>query len=700
VHSACPSASELELIALSDGGDRGARTHVSECPACSRMVEEIRDNQRFLGDAAGVLAGALDGSNGEQGAEGSHAALPPGTVAGYELLEEVARGGQGVVHRAVQEATRRPAAIKVLLSGSLASSRQRRRFEREIEIAASLRHRNLVTVFGSGEDSARRPYVAMEFVNGVAIDRFVLERYPQGAESGRARTDAIARLVRDVATGVGHAHAAGVIHRDLKPSNILVEPDATPRVLDFGLARAAESIAADATVTHEFVGTPAYAAPEQLDGDPARVGTRTDVYALGLVLYRLLTGRHPYPCDGSFVQLVAHATHTEPVPPSRLVPRLSTDVETIVLKCLAKDPERRYANALTLASDLDDYLHGRPISARRDSTAYVLRKLALRHRTATTAVGLVVVTVVTAAVRLAVLAGELNRMHRSAEDRLASSELLRARLIADVERAEEMLWTRALAAGMTAGHDVINASESTMAARSRWALMEMYSEVPCILRDHAQSRLQRLGFAADGSVWGVDEQGRRCGWSLDDGPVCTGPALIDAETEEVVALDNAGEILVVRSGLRVRIVNVRTGQTLAEPEISVKGSRDSETSTDRGRMMRVSDDGASSPSWSARRPGPSCSSTRGHRPSSACSTTTLSVWPLRAIRMGRAGCSSRHARATNSRCWCGKSPTGGSFTPSTPHLPLGRTFRPRSRTRSIRPAETRVSSERSAPTSS
>jgi serine/threonine protein kinase/Tfp pilus assembly protein PilF len=380
------------------------RTHAMGCEACAEALEEIRENLRFLGHAAGMLADAIDSPGALAARHTTH--TPPTSVRGFDLLEEINRGGQGVVYRAVQTATKRPAAVKMLLGGAFATERQRQRFEREIEIAARLRHPNIVSVFESGTASDGCPFVAMEFVEGVPLDRFVRDRHADSRRSDRARIDEAVRLVGMIASGVGHAHTSGVIHRDLKPSNILVESSGNPRVLDFGLARPLDA-SRNVSTTHEFVGTPAFASPEQLGGDPALVDARADVYALGLILYNTLTGRHPYPCDGTIAELARHAITTEPTPPSRHVSRLPMDVETITLKCLSKDRTRRYANASALASDIEDYLHGRPISARRDSTMYVLQRLAMKHRIPAIACVLVAITIVASTVTLAVLAKDL-----------------------------------------------------------------------------------------------------------------------------------------------------------------------------------------------------------------------------------------------------------------------------------------------------
>lgn len=581
----CPSALELEQLALREESSdaaraRGIRAHVARCEACREMLEEIRENQRFLGHAAGALGDALDSPragtrrDGTPGSDPDLSALrsgraPPasGSVRGFELLEEISRGGQGVVYRAVQTATKRPAAVKMLLGGVFATERQRQRFEREIEIAARLRHPNIVSVFESGTTSDGSPYVAMEFVEGVPLDRFVRERHADARRSDRGRIDEAVRLVGMIASGVGHAHTSGVIHRDLKPSNILVDGEGKPRVLDFGLARPVAA-SRDVSTTREFVGTPAYASPEQMGGDPASVDARADVYALGLILYNMLTGKHPYPCDGTLAELARHAISTEPTPPSGHVARLPTDVETIVMKCLAKDPARRYPNASALASDIDDYLDGRPISARRDSTMYVLRKLAFRHRIPALAGGLVLLTIIAATIGLALLARDLDHAQRGTVAALSDSNIQHARLMGaagDIGRAESLLWSGAIEAGMpTDGSLLIGGTPETL--RSAWSLAELYARLPRLFRARSDIVLPRLGLDMEsGRVWAEGANGERRTWSFDCSiDEYTAPKIVmkPGVWPEVVA---GGEVVVRYDGSTIVAFNLRSGATIVAP---------------------------------------------------------------------------------------------------------------------------------------
>ncbi len=300
-------------------------------------------------------------------------------IPGYALRREVRRGGQGVVFEAEQLGTRRTVAIKVLYEGPQSGPAQRARFERELSVLGSLRHPNIVTLYEGGV-SGGRLYCVMDFVEGVALDQAtVLLDKP-----------AIVQLFVRVCQAVGAAHLRGVIHRDLKPSNILVDPAGEPRVLDFGLAKVNdETLAADApqmTATGQFVGSLPWSSPEQVDGRSDAIDTRSDVYSMGVLLYQTLTGNFPYSMAGATHEIIERIRSHDPLPPRQAVRRSSSGVadvddelETIVLKCLQKDRERRYQTAGELARDLERYQRHEPIEAKRDSLLYVLRKQARRY---------------------------------------------------------------------------------------------------------------------------------------------------------------------------------------------------------------------------------------------------------------------------------------------------------------------------------
>ncbi len=325
----------------------------------------------------------------------------PLSIDGFEDLQLFRRGGQGAVYTAIQKSTRRRVAIKVLHDDGLGrasprggSESRRRRFELEIDLIAKLQNPGIVRVYDSGVTDDDRLYFVMEYIEGLPLGEYV------GTTDGLTLQKRM-RLFAEICKAVAFAHRHGVIHRDLKPSNIRIDPEGRPHVLDFGIAKVttpgtsgqltadSSQLVAGMTLTGQFLGTLAYASPEQLQSDPALVDIRTDVYALGVMLYEMLTGRHPYPAAGPVAEIISAVTLHDPVAPSRAergpggladAQRINDEVDTITLKALAKEPARRYQSAEALQQDVLRYLAGEPIDAKRDSTFYVLRKTVARHR--------------------------------------------------------------------------------------------------------------------------------------------------------------------------------------------------------------------------------------------------------------------------------------------------------------------------------
>ncbi len=323
-------------------------------------------------------------------------------VPGYEILEELGRGGMGVVYKARQIALDRLVALKILLAGAHAGPEDRLRFQREAMALARLQHPNIVQVYEVGEQQGL-PYLALEYVPGGTLAKR-LAQTPQDAQ-------AAAQLVQVLAQAVHGAHQRGIIHRDLKPGNILMSgewgvtsgewgvasgekkggpwekenrlgsteqsrematasnsplttihsPLFTPKITDFGLAKAPAN-ASGPTKTGQVMGTPSYMAPEQMQ-EHAVVGPAADVYALGSILYETVTGRPPFQAP-SPLAILEQVLHNEPLTPSRLVPQIPVDLETIILMCLQKEPSKRYVSAAALADDLQRFLHREPIEAR------------------------------------------------------------------------------------------------------------------------------------------------------------------------------------------------------------------------------------------------------------------------------------------------------------------------------------------------
>jgi WD40 repeat protein len=283
--------------------------------------------------------------------------LPRGTkvryFGDYELIGELGRGGMGVVYRARQVSLNRPVALKMIKAGVLADGDELRRFQNEAEAVALLDHTGIVPIYEVGEHNGQR-YFSMKLVLGSSL----AERLPAFRDESRAA----AALLAEVAEAVHHAHMRGILHRDLKPANILVDEAGHPHVTDFGLARKVEGDS-ELTASGAILGTPSYMAPEQASGKRSSITTATDVYGLGAVFYATLTGRAPFAGD-SVMDTLQMVRERPPEPPRKLNARVPRDLEVICLKCLEKDPRRRYSSAQALADDLRAWLDSRPIAAR------------------------------------------------------------------------------------------------------------------------------------------------------------------------------------------------------------------------------------------------------------------------------------------------------------------------------------------------
>jgi CHASE2 domain-containing sensor protein len=312
--------------------------------------------------------------------------LAPDSVPGYTLLRRIGGGGQGDVYLALQSAPRRKVAIKIQREFSGSELADAARFEREIDVLARLRHPNIVAIHASGTTGAFRFYV-MDYLSGVTLTTWLAGRSgSSGRErAGRPTIGAIISLFRKICNAIYAAHARGITHRDLKPENIRVDADGEPHILDFGLAKmsSAQGDASTRTISGVFIGSVPWPSPEQAAGENDRVDPRSDVYSLGVMLYHALTGAFPYSVSGGKREVLDRVIHDPPIPPRTFRPDLDSDLETILLQCLAKERERRYADAGELGADLARYQGGEPTAARRDSVAYLLLTRArrtLRHR--------------------------------------------------------------------------------------------------------------------------------------------------------------------------------------------------------------------------------------------------------------------------------------------------------------------------------
>lgn len=340
---------------------------------------------------------------------------------GYEIRREIHRGGQGVVYQAVQKSTRRDVAIKVMREGPISAEQDRGRFQREVEILAQLQHPHIVAIHDSGT-IADQFYFVMDYVEGVPLDAFVESRLrgvrrTRGPHAEAFNIRSLLILFHQICDAIHAAHLRGVIHRDIKPSNILVDAAGEPRILDFGLAKLADDAAAsDMTVAGQFIGSMPWCSPEQAEGRPDKIDMRSDVYSLGVVLYQMLTGKFPSDITGAARDVLARIQRVDPVAPSRLSSNIYDEVESITLKCLNKERDRRYQTAGELARDIERYLNGEPIEAKRDSGWYVLRKTLRRYRVQTAVAAAFFILTVGSAIALGVLYGDQKTQRIRAED--------------------------------------------------------------------------------------------------------------------------------------------------------------------------------------------------------------------------------------------------------------------------------------------
>jgi serine/threonine-protein kinase len=294
----------------------------------------------------------------------------PRTFGDYELLEELGRGGMGVVYKARQRSLNRIVALKMILRGELASKVDRARFQSEAEAAARLKHPNIVAIYEVDECN-QQPYFSMQYVEGTTLAKL--------AAAGPLLPGEAVRFLLPVCRAVQHAHEQGLLHRDLKPSNILIDRDGQPLVADFGLAKRVTGVADPGlrrplTQSGAVLGTPSYMSPEQAAGSRGVLGVASDIYSLGAILYELLTGRPPFQA-ATHLDTLMLVLEQEPVPPRLLNRKVDRELEVICLKCLQKPATMRYKTAAELANDLEAFQKGEPISARSDNIAYKLGRL-------------------------------------------------------------------------------------------------------------------------------------------------------------------------------------------------------------------------------------------------------------------------------------------------------------------------------------
>lgn len=552
--SPCPSAEALDAFAApewkasAEPRETEIGTHVEQCDACAEWVRNAKFEREFAA-AASARAFARDLT------EPTLPELP-----GYEIVREVSRGGQGIVFEAIQVRTRRRVALKILRQDHGLRRSQRARFEREIEIAAALHHPGIVAVYDSIALPRGRHALVLEFVEGRSLDQLVAE-----CSRDRPHLKRCVELLAKVCEAIHYAHQRGVIHRDLKPSNILVDAAENPRILDFGVAcwfGASAGEPARITLTGEFAGTLAYAAPEQVAGDRGAPDLRSDLYAIGVMLYQASVGELPYDVRGSLDTVIRNIAGTAPARPAR--GKLDEDLWIIVCKALAKEPDRRYQSGDAMASDLRRYLRGETIEARRDSRLYVLRKSLLRHRYA--AAGVVV-----GMAGLAFVGFTLKSSNTHLEAALRTSNIERARALGAAgsrPEADALLWPEILRFGAgleNPAHSIFNGTPEER--RALWAGVEMQAAQPCLAIVMVPDlRITDVRWES-GRVRTVSRDGVERTWSLSDFSLIAERKIVEGTVKDL-KFAGTGDRVVARTQTEIQCIDLATATILGRLNIS------------------------------------------------------------------------------------------------------------------------------------
>jgi serine/threonine-protein kinase len=352
--------------------DERRRGHMPDLEAVAVQHPDLAGELRELWGAV-LLADEL--ARGERGRVSAPSEQPlgaltqprsPKNIDDYELLEQIGRGGMGVVYKARQRSLNRIVALKMILDGEAATPEDLARFQAEARAAAHLDHPNIVPVYGAGEHDGQA-YFSMRLVEGQTLAALLAR--------GPLRPRDAARYLVAIARAVHYAHEEGILHRDLKPSNILLDAADQPHITDFGLAKRVSGEAASlaCTATGAIIGTPAYMAPEQVSNRHGTPSPASDVYSLGIILYEMLTGRPPFQAP-TYFDTLQRVLDQDPVPPRLLNPGVDTDLEMICLKCIQKEPDLRYKSAQALADDLQAYLQGDALAVRSGRLASVFNR--------------------------------------------------------------------------------------------------------------------------------------------------------------------------------------------------------------------------------------------------------------------------------------------------------------------------------------
>jgi eukaryotic-like serine/threonine-protein kinase len=522
----------------------------AECPTDPDLAAEVLGLLKTPDDTA------TDDFLGPPLAMPAPALSPGGKIDKFQILELVGRGGMGAVYRARRlDDYQQDVAIK-LVNRSDAGPAFLQRFRQERQILAGLEHPNIARLLDGGETAHGLPYLVMEFIPGRPLDEF--------CDANRLPLADRVQLVRTVCEAVAFAHARHVVHRDLKPANILVLPDGTPKVTDFGLAKRTDPGPAGPTETGAVLGTPSYMSPEQAAGQSGTISPATDVYALGAILYRLLTDRPPVSADNP-VSAILHVLNDDPVPPRRVRPSIPRDLETICLKCLEKNPARRYPTARELADDLARYANNEPILARPIGWAGRSAKWARRHPTRAAVAGL---SLLAAGVIVGLAVSFVVRLRgEQAETRKAQDELRRReaqvaldRALVHLERGHADRGLLELAVALRNVRD--DEADLQRVIRLNLAAWASLSPIQAVLPD--DEPIQTLAFGPDGEAFVTGSvRGEARLWDRDGKPL--GPPLTHPDEVYGVALSPDGRTVVTgcRNGT-VSVWDARTGTLIRQ----------------------------------------------------------------------------------------------------------------------------------------
>lgn len=607
----CPSPSALEAFATGGLDTSGAiASHIRVCKVCAVYVDDTRENARFL---AGVVPERSFRAPAQEIPRTSN--ISPG----YSIVREIARGGQGIVYEGIQIDTKRRVALKMLHHGEVGAhtGKHQLRLEREAEIAAMLRHPGIAAIYESIATDDGGRMLVMEYVDGVRLDEWLLLAGKPRSMTREGLRERLLVMLR-VCEAVEHAHQQGVIHRDLKPGNVMVRSAMTTRdhagesthvggpvpcLLDFGIARSSTRDMLDPlyTQTGAFVGTLAYTSPEQVSGNPDRVGTRSDVYALGVLLHEVVFGRRPYETDGPLETVIARITLSDPV----RVSGVPGELWTIISKALSKDVTRRYQSAGQLGKDIANYLAGEAIDARRDSAMYVLRKT-LWLRKGLVAVALAaVIGIVVFGVFMAWQAGRL-RVERNAKTlALREQGVTFGRaltLTGDTLGAMQYL-------GAEAGH-LSNASSTPFESvdpvvrRAAWGLVEALAHDTRVstvdslanIQSPDQPGMQPAALTLDNDrLMLVRSNGIVQSWDASTGEVSSPTRLSPTfvpQSDEYVRLSGDTTIAVAWTDASLRVIDMVMGVELARAQLQGGSIVDGSVSPDSQKFLATMSDGS------------------------------------------------------------------------------------------------------------